>query len=121
MASVSRVPQQVPGIFTAIRSLIRAPSPQRPRKQNPQRKSRVHETAEATVETYPLQEQGGGYFAAMPAREPGLSVEAAQRMDAAPLTDEDSTSAPLPTDYPYRTCLRRNGYEAEKRNCRSNC
>ncbi len=47
--------------------------------------------------------------------EPGLSVDAALRMDAVPLTDEDSTTAPLPADYPYRTRLRRREYEAEKK------
>jgi polyphosphate kinase 2 len=47
--------------------------------------------------------------------EPGLSADAARRMDAVPLTDEDSTSAPLPADYPYRTRLRRREYEAEKK------
>ncbi|NOT86837.1 MAG: polyphosphate kinase 2 [Lysobacter sp.] len=51
----------------------------------------------------------------MPVLEPGLSIEAAQRMDAVPLTDEDSTSAPLPVGYPYRTRLRRGEYEAEKK------
>ena len=47
--------------------------------------------------------------------EPGLSVDAALRMEAVPLTDEDSTTAPLPADYPYRTRLRRREYEAEKK------
>jgi polyphosphate kinase len=47
--------------------------------------------------------------------EPGLSPDAASRMDAVPLTDEDSTTAPLPADYPYRTRLRRREYEAEKK------
>jgi polyphosphate kinase 2 len=47
--------------------------------------------------------------------EPGLSEEAARRMDAVPLTDEDSVSAPLPADYPYRTRMRRREYEAEKK------
>ncbi|MFZ2754797.1 MAG: polyphosphate kinase 2 [Lysobacteraceae bacterium] len=51
----------------------------------------------------------------MPALEPGLSVEAAQRLEAVPLTDEDSTSAPLPAGYPYLTRLRRCDYEAEKK------
>ena len=51
----------------------------------------------------------------MPELEPGLSVEAAQRMEAVPLTDEDSTSAPLPAGYPYLTRLRRSEYEAEKK------
>ncbi len=47
--------------------------------------------------------------------EPGLSLEAARRMAAVPLTDEDSSTAPLPSDYPYRTRLRRKEYEAEKK------
>ena len=47
--------------------------------------------------------------------EPGLSVDAAMRMDAVPLTDEDSTTVPLPADYPYRTRLRRREYETEKK------
>ncbi len=47
--------------------------------------------------------------------EPGLSADAALRLSAVPLTDEDSTSAPLPADYPYRTRLRRREYEAEKK------
>lgn len=50
-----------------------------------------------------------------PPLEPGLSAEAALRMDAVPLTDEDSASAPLPADYPYRTRLRRSEYEAGKK------
>lgn len=50
-----------------------------------------------------------------PSLEPGLSPESALRMDAVPLTDEDSTSAPLPADYPYRTRMRRRDYEAEKK------
>jgi polyphosphate kinase 2 len=50
-----------------------------------------------------------------PPLEPGLSAEAALRMDAVPLTDEDSASAPLPADYPYPTRLRRSEYEAEKK------
>jgi polyphosphate kinase 2 len=50
-----------------------------------------------------------------PILEPGLSADAARRMDEVPLTDEDSTSAPLPADYPYRTRLRRREYEAEKK------
>jgi polyphosphate kinase 2 len=51
---------------------------------------------------------------AVPALEPGLSIEAAQRMAAVPLTDEDSTSAPLPEGYPYRTRMRRGEYETQK-------
>jgi polyphosphate kinase 2 len=47
--------------------------------------------------------------------EPGLSADAARRMDEVPLTDEDSTTAPLPADYPYRTRMRRREYEAEKK------
>jgi polyphosphate kinase 2 len=47
--------------------------------------------------------------------EPGLSADAARRMEEVPLTDEDSTTAPLPADYPYRTRLRRREYEAEKK------
>jgi len=47
--------------------------------------------------------------------EPGLSSESALRMDALPLTDEDSISAPLPADYPYRTRMRRRDYETEKK------
>ncbi len=47
--------------------------------------------------------------------EPGLSEDAAQRLAAIPLTDEDSISAPLPADYPYRTRMRRRDYEAEKK------
>ncbi|TXH70908.1 MAG: polyphosphate kinase 2 [Lysobacteraceae bacterium] len=46
--------------------------------------------------------------------EPGLSVDAAQRMAAIPLSDEDSSSAPLPAGYPYRSRMRRKEYEAEK-------
>ena len=47
--------------------------------------------------------------------EPGLSQAAAQRLEAMPLTDEDSISAPLPAGYPYRTRLRRRQYETEKK------
>lgn len=47
--------------------------------------------------------------------EPGLSQAAAQRLEAMPLTDEDSISAPLPEGYPYRTRLRRGQYETEKK------
>jgi polyphosphate kinase len=47
--------------------------------------------------------------------EPGLSEDAAQRMAAIALTDEDSVTAPLPADYPYRTRMRRRDYEAEKK------
>jgi polyphosphate kinase 2 len=52
---------------------------------------------------------------AAPGPEPGLSAEAALRMAAVPLSDEDSASAPLPADYPYRTRMRRRDYEAEKK------
>jgi polyphosphate kinase 2 len=52
---------------------------------------------------------------ALPVLEPGLSAEAALRMAAVPLSDEDSASAPLPADYPYRTRMRRRDYEAEKK------
>ena len=47
--------------------------------------------------------------------EPGLSIDAAKRMDAVPLTDEDSANAPLPDSYPYRNRLSRREYEAEKK------
>ncbi|MEQ1512760.1 MAG: polyphosphate kinase 2 [Lysobacteraceae bacterium] len=83
-----------------------------PRKSNPPLETRARKSAQATVETSPLQESV--HLAAISELEPGLSVEAAQRMDAVPLTDEDSTSAPLPAGYPYRTRLRRSEYEAEK-------
>lgn len=36
-------------------------------------------------------------------------------VDEVPLTDEDSITAPLPADYPYRTRMRRREYEAEKK------
>ena len=44
----------------------------------------------------------------------GVSAEAAQRMTAMPKTREDSSSAPLPDSYPYRTRMQRKEYEAEK-------
>ena len=44
----------------------------------------------------------------------GVSPDAAQRMEDMPPTAEDSTAAPLPEGYPYRTRLRRGEYEAEK-------
>lgn len=84
-----------------------------PRKPNPPRKTRARKLAQVTTEANILPESVG--TAAMPVLEPGLSIEAAQRMDAVPLTDEDSTSAPLPVGYPYRTRLRRGEYEAEKK------
>ena len=44
----------------------------------------------------------------------GVSPDAARRMEDMPPTAEDSTAAPLPEGYPYRTRLRRGEYEAEK-------
>ena len=48
-------------------------------------------------------------------QELGVSTESARRMDAMPVTGEESTSAPLPGSYPYKTRLRRKEYEAEKK------
>lgn len=45
----------------------------------------------------------------------GLSEESVRRMKAIPNTGEDSASAPLPDDYPYRQRMRRGEYEAEKK------
>jgi polyphosphate kinase 2 len=45
----------------------------------------------------------------------GISPESAQRMAAMPRTGEESTSAPLPDGYPYRTRMQRREYEAEKK------
>ena len=45
----------------------------------------------------------------------GISAESARRMEALPVSAEDSGSAPLPTGYPYRTRMRRKEYEAEKK------
>ncbi|MDO5505527.1 MAG: polyphosphate kinase 2 [Pseudoxanthomonas suwonensis] len=45
----------------------------------------------------------------------GISSEVAHLLEHMPRTDEESTSAPLPDSYPYRTRMRRNAYEAEKR------
>ncbi len=45
----------------------------------------------------------------------GMSPDAAQRMAALPKTAEESTSAPLPDSYPYRTRMQRKEYEAEKK------
>jgi polyphosphate kinase 2 len=45
----------------------------------------------------------------------GVSPDAAQRMAAMPKTREESTTAPLPDSYPYRTRMQRKEYEAEKK------
>ena len=45
----------------------------------------------------------------------GISPDAAQRMAAMPKAAEESTSAPLPDSYPYRTRMQRKEYEAEKK------
>ncbi|PZO62611.1 MAG: polyphosphate kinase 2 [Pseudoxanthomonas suwonensis] len=45
----------------------------------------------------------------------GISEESARRMKALPPSGEDSASAPLPEDYPYRQRMRRGEYEAEKK------
>lgn len=45
----------------------------------------------------------------------GVSPETADRMQRMPVTSEESTSAPLPESYPYRTRMRRRDYEAEKK------
>ncbi len=45
----------------------------------------------------------------------GVSKEAAQKMENMKVTAEESTSAPLPESYPYRTRMRRKEYEAEKK------
>ena len=45
----------------------------------------------------------------------GISAESARRMEALPVSAEDSGSAPLPAGYPYRTRMRRKEYEAEKK------
>ena len=34
---------------------------------------------------------------------------------------EDSSVAPLPESYPYRTRMSRRVYEREKKSCKSNC
>jgi polyphosphate kinase 2 len=44
----------------------------------------------------------------------GVSAEAAREMEHMPVTGEDSTAAPLPASYPYRTRLKRKEYEDEK-------
>lgn len=83
-----------------------------PRKQNPPRKPRARTAAQAMAEAGIAPESTD--IAPAPVLEPGLSAEAAQRMDIIPLTDEDSASAPLPAGYPYRARLRRSAYETEK-------
>ena len=50
----------------------------------------------------------------VPADALGLSPDTAKRLAAMPVSDEDSSSAPLPEGYPYRVRLRRKDYEAEK-------
>ena len=76
------------------------------------------DAAAVAVETMPVEAAAIGIgTGASPTStlEPGLSADAARRMDEVPLTDEDSTTAPLPADYPYRTRMRRREYEAEKK------
>lgn len=51
----------------------------------------------------------------VPARDLGVSETAATAMEQMPVTGEDSTSAPLPESYPYRTRMKRKEYEAEKK------
>lgn len=45
----------------------------------------------------------------------GVSSETADKMHDMPVTAEESTTAPLPEGYPYRTRMRRKDYEAEKK------
>lgn len=92
--------------------MTRSRSAATPRKPSPLRKARLRKSTQSTAESGILAESGN--IVADPALEPGLSIEAAQRMAAVPLTDEDSTSAPLPEGYPYRTRMRRGEYEAQK-------
>jgi polyphosphate kinase len=82
-----------------------------PRKPNPPRKSRARAPLRAEA-ALPMEAE---HIAPISVLEPGLSVDAALRLSAVPLTDEDSTSAPLPADYPYRARLRRREYETEKK------
>ncbi|WP_206207916.1 polyphosphate kinase 2 [Ahniella affigens] len=51
----------------------------------------------------------------VPARELGVSEQAATAMEQMPVTGEDSTTAPLPESYPYKSRLKRRDYEAEKK------
>lgn len=92
--------------------MTRSRSAATPRKPDPLRKARARKSAQSTAEGGILAESGS--IVAVPALEPGLSIEAAQRMAAVPLTDEDSSSAPLPEGYPYRSRMRRGEYEAQK-------
>ena len=86
------------------------------RKPDPPRKPRTRAAAPAPIEMVPpVDTPENSFLAAAPTLEDGLSLDAAQRMDAVPLSDEDSISAPLPADYPYRSRMRRKEYEAEKK------
>lgn len=49
------------------------------------------------------------------AQDLGISPDSARRMAALPKSTEESTAAPLPESYPYRTRLQRKEYEAEKK------
>ena len=44
----------------------------------------------------------------------GVSADAAREMENMPASAENSTAAPLPASYPYRTRLKRKDYEDEK-------
>ena len=86
-----------------------------PRRRTATRRPRA-ELAPAPAITSPGTDEIGPLPAApMPTPlEPGLSEDAARRMEEMPFSDEDSTSVPLPADYPYRTRMRRRDYEREK-------
>ncbi len=110
----SRTPSSPSSASTAKR-------PARPRKSTvtvvaPPIAPPPEDTTPAVVEAPRNNGNGPGATAMPPSSlEPGLSADAAQRMADVPLTDEDSTSAPLPADYPYRSRMRRREYELEKK------
>ena len=95
-----------------------------PRKRAPARRARIAPLDELPTPAAAAIAQAEARERAMPERVPpmgvkpadmGLSDATAREMEAMPYTGEDSGSAPLPANYPYRTRMRRGEYEAEKK------
>ena len=95
-----------------------------PRKRAPARRTRVAPLDELPTPAAAAIAQAEARERAQPDSLPpmgvkpsemGLSAATAREMEAMPYTGEDSGSAPLPANYPYRTRMRRGEYEAEKK------
>ena len=104
----------------AARAAAKAP----PRRRVAARKPRIAPLDELPTPAAAAIAQAEARERAVPASVPpigvkpsemGLSEATAREMEAMPPSGEESGSAPLPANYPYRTRMRRGEYEAEKK------